>query len=37
MIDTSFNAIVPLLCVVLAALAVMAAEAFRARDEEMAL
>jgi NADH-quinone oxidoreductase subunit N len=37
MIDTPFNAIVPLLCVVLAALAVMAAEAFRARDEEMAL
>jgi NADH-quinone oxidoreductase subunit N len=37
MIDTPFNAIVPILCVVLAALAVMTAEAFRARDEEMAL
>jgi len=37
MIESPFNAIVPIVCVVLAALAVMAAEAFRARDEEMAL
>jgi NADH-quinone oxidoreductase subunit N len=37
MIGNPFNAVVPILCVVLAALAVMAAEAFRARDEEMAL
>jgi NADH-quinone oxidoreductase subunit N len=37
MIDSPFNAIVPLLCVVLAALAVMMAEAFRARDEHVAL
>ena len=37
MIDSPFNAVVPLLCVVLAALAVMAAEAFRARGEQMAL
>lgn len=37
MIDTPFNAVVPLLCVVFAALAVMAAEAFRGRDEQMAL
>jgi len=37
MIDSPFNAIVPIVCVVLAALAIMAAEAFRARDEQMAL
>ena len=37
MMASPFNAIVPLVCVVLAALAVMAAEAFRGRDEHMAL
>jgi NADH-quinone oxidoreductase subunit N len=35
MFDTSFDAIVPMLCVTLAALAVMGAEAFRARGESM--
>jgi NADH-quinone oxidoreductase subunit N len=37
MLDSNFDAIVPLLCVVLSALAVMAAEAFRAPDEDMPL
>ncbi|MDA1184039.1 MAG: NADH-quinone oxidoreductase subunit N [Acidobacteria bacterium] len=37
MMDTPFNAVVPMLCVVFAALAVMMAEAFRGRDEQMAL
>jgi NADH-quinone oxidoreductase subunit N len=37
MIDTPFNAVVPILCVVFAALAVMAAEAFRTRGEQMPL
>ena len=35
--DSSFNAIVPMLCVTLAALAVMGAEAFRARGETLPL
>ncbi len=37
MVNSSLDAVVPMLCVVLAALAVMAAEAFRARDESMPL
>ena len=37
MVNASLDAVVPILCVVLAALAVMAAEAFRARDERMQL
>src|SRR5919106_4574350 len=35
MFNSSFDAIVPMLCVTLAALAAMGAEAFRARDERM--
>ncbi len=35
MLDSSFAAIVPMLCVTLAALAAMVAEAFRAKDEQM--
>jgi len=35
--DSSFNAVVPMLCVTLAALAVMGAEAFRARGENLPL
>jgi len=35
MFDSSFDAVVPMLCVALAALAVMGAEAFRARGETM--
>ena len=35
MLDSSFAAIVPMLCVTLAALAAMVAEAFRAKGEEM--
>src|SRR5688572_24308420 len=35
--NTSLDAIVPMLCVTLAALAVMGAEAFRGRDENMPL
>ena len=35
MFNSAFDAIVPMLCVTLAALAVMAAEAFRARGESM--
>ncbi len=35
MFNSSFDAIVPMLCVTLAALAAMGAEAFRARDEKM--
>ena len=35
--NSSLDAVVPMLCVALAALAVMAAEAFRARDESMPL
>jgi NADH-quinone oxidoreductase subunit N len=34
-LDASFNAIVPMLCITLAALAAMTAEAFRARGERM--
>ena len=37
MFNASVDAVVPMLCVVLAALAVMAAEAFRAREENMPL
>ena len=37
MVESSFDAIVPILCVVLAALAIMAAEAFRGRGERMAV
>ncbi len=37
MVNSSLYAVVPILCVVLAALAVMVAEAFRARDESMPL
>ena len=37
MLNSNLDAIVPMLCVVLAALVVMAAEAFRARDESMPL
>ena len=37
MFDSSFDAIVPMLCVTLAGLAVMGAEAFRARGETMPL
>lgn len=37
MVNSSLYAVVPILCVVLAALAVMAAEAFRAKDESMPL
>ncbi len=37
MVNSSLVAVVPMLCVLLAALAVMAAEAFRARDESMPL
>ena len=37
MLNSSFDAVVPILCVVLAALAIMAAEAFRARGERMPL
>jgi NADH-quinone oxidoreductase subunit N len=37
MFDSSFDAIVPMLCVTLAALAVMGAEAFRSRGESMPL
>ena len=33
--NSSFDAVVPMLCVTLAALAAMGAEAFRARDEKM--
>src|SRR5687767_15341720 len=35
--NTSLDAVVPMLCVILAALAVMGAEAFRGRDESMPL
>ena len=35
MFNSSFDAVVPMLCVTLAALAAMAAEAFRERDEKM--
>ncbi|MBI4266495.1 MAG: NADH-quinone oxidoreductase subunit N [Acidobacteria bacterium] len=35
MFDSTFDAVVPLLCVILAALAAMGAEAFRARGERM--
>ena len=35
MLNTDFDAIVPMLCVTLAALAAMLAEAFRERDERM--
>ena len=35
MFNSTFDAIVPMLCVTLAALAAMGAEAFRARDEKM--
>src|SRR5215210_4536917 len=35
MFNSTFDAIVPMLCVTLAALAAMGAEAFRARDERM--
>jgi NADH-quinone oxidoreductase subunit N len=35
MFNSTFDAIVPMLCVMLAALAAMGAEAFRARDERM--
>ena len=37
MVNSSFDAVVPILCVVLAALAIMAAEAFRGRGERMAV
>ena len=37
MLNSNLDAIVPMLCVTLAALAVMGAEAFRARDESMPL
>jgi len=37
MFNSSFDAIVPMVCVILAALTVMGAEAFRARDEDMPL
>ena len=37
MFSSSLDAVVPMLCVTLAALAVMGAEAFRARDENMPL
>ena len=37
MFTSSLDAVVPMLCVTLAALAVMGAEAFRARDEDMPL
>ena len=35
MVTSSFDAVIPMVCVALAALSVMAAEAFRARDERM--
>jgi NADH-quinone oxidoreductase subunit N len=35
MVNSSFDAVIPMVCVALAALSVMAAEAFRARDERM--
>ena len=35
MFNSSFDAVVPILCVTLAALAAMGAEAFRDRDEKM--
>ena len=35
MLETSFAAVVPIVCVTLAALAAMVAEAFRGRDEQM--
>jgi len=37
MVNASFDAVIPMVCVALAALSVMAAEAFRARDEHMPL
>ena len=37
MLSSSFDAVVPMLCVTMAALAVMGAEAFRAKDEDMPL
>ena len=37
MVNASFDAVIPMVCVALAALSVMAAEAFRARDERMPL
>ena len=37
MLNSSFDAVVPMLCVTMAALAVMGAEAFRAKDENMPL
>ncbi len=35
MVNSSFDAVIPMVCVALAALSVMAAEAFRARNERM--
>ena len=35
--SSSLDAVVPMLCVILAALAVMGAEAFRGRDENLPL
>src|SRR3970282_1380483 len=37
MLNSGFDAVVPMLCVTLAALAVMGAEAFRGKDESMPL